>query len=345
MIDFKVSLDHHDYASKPNSDVASISNRIAEQIKTYNSDNIKSFVRQVAEEGHTFCPATFKSGHGDFEKIRKRKENFDQLQLLALDFDKGISFDEVKNRAEYYDLPILFAYDTFSSRDHDKFRVVFLNDFPVKNIEVAELMLKSLTTIFSEADSSCKSPVQMYYGSDKGLSYFDESLPTIDAESLIRNTTNYLEDKYGTNHYKQYIEKLAKDTGVALNNKKLLDISVVDDLAETTGASRDGKNLPKAITTILVGFGRKFTNSKNTYLKVNFGEISTSDLGENKKTNYHLSFRSSDLETISSSCQLFKEFMTGNRKLEHNEMFGLTTNLTHVEGGAKLFSDNLRKHS
>jgi hypothetical protein len=41
-------------------------------------------------------------------------------------------------------------------------------------------MLKSLATIFPEADPSSKSSVQMYYGSNKGLPYFDESLPTID---------------------------------------------------------------------------------------------------------------------------------------------------------------------
>jgi hypothetical protein len=352
MLEFKVSLDRGGYTSKPNSyEVVSISDRIADQIKTFNSENIKTFVRQVTKEGHTFCPATFKNDANDFEKTRKRKENFDQLQLLALDFDKGISFDEVKDRAERYDLPILFAYDTFTSRDHDKFRVAFLNDCPIENIKIAELMLKSLSTIFPEADPSSKSPVQMYYGSNKGLLYFDESLQTIDAESLIRNTTNYLEDKYGTNHYKQHIEKLAKDTGVALNDKKLLDVSVVHDIAETIGASHNGKNLPKSLysreyfSSILVEFGRKFPNSKNSYLKVNFGTIGTNNLGENKKTNYHLPFRASDLKTISSNCQLFKEFISGTKRLEHTELFGLATNLVNIETGITLFNDNLRKYS
>jgi hypothetical protein len=239
MTEFKVSLDCGSYTSKPNlCEVVSISDRIADQIKTFNNDNIKTFVRQIAKEGHTFCSATFKSSADDFEKTRKKKESFDQLQLLALDFDKGISFSEVKNRAEHYDLPILFAYYTFTSRDHDKFRVVFLNDFPVTNIKAAELMLKSLVTIFSESDPNSKSPVQMHYRSNKELSYFDESLPTIDIESLIRNATNYLEDKHGTKHYRQHVEKLAKDTGVALNDKKLLDVSVADNLAGTAGASQ-----------------------------------------------------------------------------------------------------------
>jgi hypothetical protein len=206
-------------------------------------------------------------------------------------------------------------------------------------------MLKSFLTIFPEADPNSKSPVQMYHGSNKGFSYFDESLPTINAESLIRNTANYLEDEYGTKHYKQHIEKLARDTGVALNGKKLLDVSIVDDdLAETTGAFVNGKNLPKSISSTLIGFGRKFPNTRNSYLKIIFGENSTNNLGENK-SSYHLSYRSSDLKTIISRCEIFKEFVTGSRRLEHMELFGLATNLVHVETGAALFRDCLRKYS
>jgi hypothetical protein len=76
--EFKVSLDRYSYTSKPSSyEIFSIFDRIADQIKNFNQDNIKTFVRQVAKEGNTFCPATFKSSHDDFEKTRKRKENFD----------------------------------------------------------------------------------------------------------------------------------------------------------------------------------------------------------------------------------------------------------------------------
>ena len=30
-------------------------------------------------------------------------------------------------------MPVLFAYDTLSSKEHDKFKVVFLNDAAVSN--------------------------------------------------------------------------------------------------------------------------------------------------------------------------------------------------------------------
>jgi len=334
MNDIKVSLDYIRFKSKPKgSDIACISDRIADQTYSINRNNIKSFVELIAGDGRTFCPATFFNG-------KKNKENFEQVQLFVLDFDGNISFKEVKNRAERYDLPILFVYETFTSKNKDKFRVVFLNDAPIPSIKAAEMMLKALTTIFPEADPQGKSAVQMYFGSNKGLRYFDESLPKINIESLLRNTSICLEDRYGVKHYKRHLEKFYQDTGVALNEKKQPDISVVDDSAECVGANV-GKNLPNP-TIILVPFGRKFPNR---YYRINFGENRTSVLSEKKKSNYHRSFRSSDLGAIRSCCQLFREFEIGSRRLEHMELFGLATNLIHVETAVALFKEMLKKHS
>ena len=343
MIEFKVSLDTYSYSSKPSTVTASyIADRIAGHIKIFNKDNINRFINLVAKKGLTFCPATFKNGKDDFSEGKKRKENFEQIQLFALDFDGGISFEEVKDRAGYYDLPILFAYETFTSRDQQKFRIVFLNDVSITDVRVAKLVLKVLITIFPEADRQSKSVVQMYYGSNKGLLFFDESLPQVNIESLIRNTYNYLEDKYGAKHYRRHIEKLSRDTGVALNEKKLLDITLVDDLAQTSGAdSNNGKNLTNSTNSNITHFVRKFPK----YLKINFGESCTNSLCEKKRTNYHYSYRSSDLGTISTKCQLFQEFLTGSRRLEHVELFGLATNLVDVDTGVALLKNTLKKYS
>jgi hypothetical protein len=115
---------------------------------TVNSDNIKKIVGDIAAKGYSFSPATFNDG-------LRCKNNFQQIQLFPLDFDGDISFEDVKKRAYHYDLPILFAYDTFSSEDHDKFRVMFLNDVPIADRVIAEAMLLALGTIFREADASC----------------------------------------------------------------------------------------------------------------------------------------------------------------------------------------------
>ena len=342
----RVSLDPTRYRAKPNKyETISLADRIARNIKSYDKDSIKAFAKLVGGEGCTFCPSTFKAGKDDFTETRKRRESFDRLQLPTLDFDndepdKIISFEEVKARADHYDLRILFAYDTFRSRpEHSKFRVVFLNDNPITDIRAAETMLRALTTIFPEADRQCKSAVQMYYGG-KRLRYFDDTVPTINIESVIRNTTNYLEDRYGANHYKRKVVEFSRETGIALNEKGLLDVSIEEESAESIGANVVRKNLPKS--SIYVEIGRKLPKN---YYRINYGENCTGSLSAEKRSDYHRSYRSDVLSDIGSVCQLYREFETGERRLGHTELFGIATNLLQVESGADRFKRLLREHS
>ena len=345
MCDFKFSFDTRRYKSKPSqSDIYDLSLRIADNVIHRNRDNIESLAKMIGEEGCTFCPATFKSSDGDFNSGRKRKENFEQQQLFAIDFDnkypnKIASFDDIKARADRYDLPLLFAYDTLSSENHNKFRAVFLNDNPITDVRTAETVLKALATIFPEADPQSKSAVQMYFGG-KGLLYYDDTVPTISIESVIRNTANYLEDRYGANHYKRKIAVFSKETGIALNGKGLLDVSVEEKSAENAGANNNGKNLPKS--SIYVDIGRKFPKLQ---YRINYGENSTRNLCAERRTNYHRNYRSETLGDIASVCQLYREFETGERKLHHNELFGIATNMPQVTGGEERFKALLREHA
>mgnify|MGYP000373363700 CR=1 FL=1 len=52
--------------------------------------------------------------------------------LIMINKKSMVTFDDIKARAEEYDLPILFAYQSMSSQpDHPKFRTVFLNDIAI----------------------------------------------------------------------------------------------------------------------------------------------------------------------------------------------------------------------
>lgn len=78
----RVSFDPIGYTSKPSkTDIKKINNRIAQCIKEINTPKeMKTFAEMVGAEGHAFCPAAFSNG-------RRCKENFEQQQLIALDFD------------------------------------------------------------------------------------------------------------------------------------------------------------------------------------------------------------------------------------------------------------------
>lgn len=350
MSNIKVSLDNVSFWSKPtDTDVPGISQRIGRNVKELSAADIKGFAEKIGIGGQTFCPATFKNG------IRK-KENFEQQQFFALDFDnkdldKKVSFNEIKNRADLYELPVLFSYDTLSSREHDKFRVVFLNDTAVCDKRVAEAMQKAMGSMFPEADSSCYNDVSKLYFGGKELLYYDRNLPQINIEAVFRSFTYCMKEKYKANHYKERIAGFSRETGIRLNKRGLLDITISEDPTEVHGAIQQDKNGKKPPDTIIyetnpfniIADGGIFPKK---YYIINFNEDNGCTSGssvvktaDRKNPAGHAPERAAVLTDIRKKCRLFREFETGFRKLGHGELFGIATNLLTVETGTKVFTD------
>ena len=353
MYEIKISLDNVSYNTKPEKqEIAGISNRIANSKHSLDTTNIKSSIENIGQHGITFAPATFKNG------IRK-VEAFEQMQFLALDFDNGTTLSEVKNRAKRFDLPILFAYETLSSTNQNKFRVAFLNNTPINDVKLAEISQHALMEIYPEADKSCKDISRMYFGGKK-LLYFDESLPTVNTELLLRNMTFYMKKRRGANHYKTHIRKFANKHGIKLTQKGLLDIvpletpdeSKLQAQPEKAGVSESCKNGKKSPKSFIVyndtdnRIGEFFPNSPinhKKYFKINLTDDCTENTvprQTNKKRN-HKDYRGYKLEAIIGKCQLCKEFMSGERRLHHDELFGIATNFIQIETGITAFKNTL----
>lgn len=349
MNEIKVSYDYRSLSEKPNEHMAaSISKNIGCSPKRLSGKEIRAFALDVSLDGHTFCPATFKDG-------KRSKDNFEQQQLFALDFDNkdvnnSVTFDEVKKRAEHYELPILFAYETLSSKNKDKFRVVFLNDLSITDRKVAEAMQLALGTIFPEADSSCYKDVsKMYYGGKDTL-YCNDAISTINIESVFRNLTENFINQYKQNHYKAKLAKFSKETGIALKKNGLLDVSVTDNPTEYLGAIQNNKNGKNSPSPIIYGFPNIIANGEifpNRYYCINFIDstsassvaisVNKTDIA-NKEYKNHNTYRSSVLSEMGSKCKLFSEFEAGSN-MEHNELFGLATNIIQVETGYQRFKE------
>ena len=343
----KISYDDQGYRVKPSGDeVGRISNKIARSARKFDRGELKRVITKIGSEGCTFCPATFKNG-------KRNKDNFEQQQLFALDFDnkdpgRKVSFEDIRERADQNELSILFAYDTLSSTDHDKFRVVFANDVPIHDRRVAEAVQLALGEMFPEADPSCfKDASKLYYGGKK-LIYYDDSLPETSIESVFRNYTYYTRKKYKDNHYKEHIRGFSKKTGIALTEKGLLDVTVTDHLPETddptedhgaTQYSTNGKNSPIAIiydksNSNIIEDGEIFPNK---YYLINFSSTRNSSVKTpGEKSKNHKKYRSGVLRDM-DKCKLFLDFANGSRKLPHHELFGIATNLIPVETGTKYF--------
>lgn len=331
--DVRVSLDIKGYTSKPaDPEPGKITNRIVKNIVSLNRHNIDSFVYSVGQNGYTFSPATFLND-------KKKKENFQQMQMFVLDFDGGISFKEVLDRARKYELPILFAYDTFTSHDHDRFRIIFLNDVSINNKMAANIQKSALMIIFPEADKTDSDISKMYYGG-KELLYYDKSLPTIDMESTLRNMTYYLKNEYGPTHYKEHIKKFAKKNKIRLNKKGLLDISDIEDPTETNGTSLRGKNSSFAI--IFYKDNGEFL-PRSCY-SIQLQDECTSHSVEKRDHSNHLERHSGVLNDIRKRCRLFREFESGERRLHHHELYGISTTLIHVKTGAREFKKILLRY-
>lgn len=345
----RLSYDNQSFQLKPSDDEKrQIHNRIGRSVRKLSRNELKETANEIGSRGHAFSPTTFKNGW-------RNQDNFEQQQLFALDFDnkdpkKKLTFEEVKERAGQFEMPVLFAYDTMSSVKHDRFRVVFLSDVAVSDRRVAEAMLLAMGKMFPEADPLCYKDVSKLYFGGKGLFYFDENLPEVNIESVFRNYTYCMKKRYKDNHYKEYIAKFSEETGIALNRKGLLDITVADHLPEPDDPTEDagatqyienGKNSPTAIIydqddSNIKASGEIFPKQ---YYIINFnGTRNSSVKTPDKKAANHKKYRSGVLQDT-NKCRLFQDFDNGSRKLSHEELFGIATNLIQIETGSKYFME------
>ncbi len=353
MNNIKVSCDPFlSFKQKPTpAETAKITSLLPKHVLKLNSSYLKKFAKTIGESGVPFCPATFLNG-------RRKADSFEQLQLLALDFDnknpgQSITFDEVKNRAQRYYIPCLFAYDTMSSVNHDRFRVIFLNDVPISNRRAAEIMIDELLTIFPEADKSCKDVSRLFYGG-KHLLYFDDTLPEINILSLTTGMCRYLQDRYGITNYKRKIAEFNHSHHIVPNSKGMPSIVMTDVFpltqkdAEALVLKNFNNNSPIPIIYI-IGFGENLLNRYYAIKTFNNTIASASEgpkVNSNSKYNRnHMEYRSSVIPDLSKSCRLFNEFQSDTRVLNHKEQFGVATNLSKIETGHKLFMDIVSRDS
>jgi hypothetical protein len=340
----KVSFHFTDYTKKPSAyEINSIESDLLERGKSsYKRNDIKSFVKMVAEEGHAFSAATFEF---DFLAAQMEEKNFEQLQLFTLDFAGEITFEDVKEKADLYDLPILFAYEPFA--EDGRFRAVFLNDVPVTDLRAARAMQRALMTIFPEADPVSKKLMKIYLGGRK-LLHFDPSIPEINIEALFRGMSFALMDRHGKTNYRRKITEFSKDTGIRLNRNNLPDISIEEiktdnemSAARAANISNDNISPLSIIIQSSIENGEKLSKR----YQINFNDSTSAPSISKPRTQNHREYRPHNLRSLGSTCQLFQEFQSEDRHLTPTELFGLATNLVQIEAGAARFKSILKSKS
>lgn len=158
------SIDWVSYKEKPTNEIPGIRRRMT---GNWISIDVRELAEKVGDGGHTIVPGHLEGGI--------KAENCTEMQLLVLDFDDGVTFGEILGRCNGFGIPITFAYHTFSStKEKEKFRVVFVYQEVLKDTFVIQMLLAMLYRIFPECDKSCKNLDRVFLGG-KELIYLNEN--------------------------------------------------------------------------------------------------------------------------------------------------------------------------
>ena len=211
-----VSVDKVGVFKKPKNskEYSKINGRIASNVEMVSVDKL---IEYVVDKKYSWCPA-------EFYNNKRSNDTFKSKQLFAMDFDNGITWTEVQERAMKYNLPILFTYETLSSINNSRFRVVFRNIGVIDNIQIANAIQYALHGIFPEADTGCKDASRLFLGG-KQLIYKDESA-NINFFTLIQSMTEYFCDNDKA-HYLRSINSYSKSTGLVCKNG-LIQVDISD---------------------------------------------------------------------------------------------------------------------
>lgn len=329
-----ICIDNVSFTSKPDDDEAkNINYRIAALNDEYDIEE----VAQKISQGYSWSPATFTGN-------RKIQQDFKSQQLFALDFDRGISIQDAINRAYSYNVYPVIIYETFSSKYSEKFRIVFCHCSPIYDVNVAKVIQNALVEMFPEADKSSKDISKLYYGGNKGI--YLNGKDTFNIYDLLIGMTAFLEQKHGATHIIRHIKSYCNAVNLVCQDN-YIKLFLSDISNGTPPPVENNINGNFRATTLLIYRGM---DTKLPYLfTIYFTQASTITDGIASKNNDSKAFdlkpmRNFKFDELTNKCKLFFEWQTGTKWLDHNELFGVLTNLINIKGGQKVFIDVLNQY-
>ena len=308
----RIHLHNQKYRSKPKkSEIGKISNEITDKIREI---DIERFAQEVGKKGRIFTTSIFNG--------RRAKENFVSQQVFCLDFDKGFTLDEFKERAKQYDIHPSMIYNTFSNtKESPRFRVVFINDCEIQNEEAAFVLMYMLLEIFPESDKSCKDITRMFFGGND-LKFVDSNA-TINLVDISLSLQAYLKSRDKKN-YRRKIEQIGRKMQVQVNNGKLrIRAEVLSDVkSEELLAMTSNMIRVNATESSLFYVIEKESHNHSMCRRQNREKKQKKVRGISEKI-------------LLKKCPLFKDFYEKN--ITHEQKFLIATNLLSISGGENLF--------
>ncbi len=296
-------------------------------------------------DGYTFCPCTFNGKH-------KKQDDIAQMQLFVLDFDgeKGndnrcrLSYDEALQRAKNYHIPVVISYETLSSVNWGRYRLIFLYNEPVTDFRVMYLINRLLLCVYPEADQSTSDISKMFYpGRYANVlneePFFFDTLAIAAETEMSRLSQAIWRNKLDSIRNKTKVVTIGYHIKIGTANEKpegseffpLRTYNQIQVISPENGTSsllyyKDCEPFSGEIGGIY--FGKRIIKMTKAAAK------------ENKEYTHSI-----NLNSRHESCALLYEFCSGEKRLEHNEWWGLMLNMIYINGGKTLFKETLTKYS
>lgn len=228
----KLMLDTIEYKSKP---IGGQAGSVSTRIINYPVDISIEELAISLGKGKTFTPAYFQEKDG---MIKRRKEYWHSQEIIAMDFDDGMTLDEAVK--EFSNIAV-FIYTTFSHTEkHHKFRVVFKLDRIIHKVEEFDEIIVGLINKYPQADTHCTDCNRFFYGGREVVELNYNNRLMVD-DYVIKKT----EVIGGT---KKYLEIYPpKNTQQIQPNESKQDITTADNIELIT--KRNIKELRKRIRT------------------------------------------------------------------------------------------------
>ena len=150
---FKITSDLTPRSEKPSS------NEIG-----YISNNLNNIVEVSIEEFSNMMQLGYTWSAGIFNGTRKNI-NWIEQSIFALDFDNGVTPEEIINRFKTLSIIPNVIYTSFSDiPEHRKFRIVIFIDKIIINIDERNFIQKGLMSMIGDVDIACKDAARLYFG-------------------------------------------------------------------------------------------------------------------------------------------------------------------------------------
>lgn len=324
----KLSVDTHCIKNtlKDNIPYSAISKTIAQCPRELSIEEIA----EVIKEGYTICSPVFRNGD-------KKKENIIEMQLFILDFDdkdNPLRYDDALKRAADYDLPVVISYETKSSVNFSRYRLIFLYDEPVRDIGMMNIINQLLLHIFPEADQSTSDLSKMFL---PGRNVRRHDGKPFHFDTLVVAARSFCCSKISGSKstWVNLLDSLSNKYGLII---KGTDIFTSDEI----NPPQFGTFAVRSIYYNMEGITKVPKNEMRKY--VYFAETANKGCHKIKRNKTAAKVQFKNNSVIENECQLMKDFTKGSR-LPHEEWFGLATNLISIKGGQNIFSKTLDLYS